>query len=43
MGKKLSKEEIKKKQEQKEEITRIVAIIFSFIGVFYFFIKLLFL
>ena len=32
-----------KKQEQKEEITRIVAIIFSFIGVFYFFIKLLFL
>ncbi len=43
MGKKLSKEEIKKKQEQKEEITRIVAIIFSFIGVFYFFVKLLFL
>lgn len=34
---------LKIKQEKKDKITRIIAIIFVFAGVYYFFIKLIFL
>lgn len=36
-------EELIKKQEKKDKVTRKVAIAFAFVAVFYFFIKLLFL
>ncbi len=36
-------EKLRLKQERTEKITRIIALTFVFIGVFFFFIKLLFL
>ncbi len=43
MKRPLTHEELIKKQERTDKVTRKVAIVFVFAAVFYFFIKLLFL
>ena len=43
MKRPLTKEELIKKQETTDKVTRKVALVVAFVGVFYFFIKLLFL